>query len=186
MSVDLGLYNVLMSFEKIHDVYIANSATVLGQVHLEPDVNIWYGASIRGDVAPIRIGSITNVQDNVTIHCDHTVANTIGSKVTIGHNAVCHGIEIGDGSLIGMHATLLGGTRIGKRCLVGAGAVVPPGLVVPDDHVVMGVPGKIVRQTTDKEKAYLLKLPPHYLRLVTGHFQNPNDVTVKKWDGNMD
>lgn len=175
-----------MSFIKIHNVYIADTATVLGEVHLDEDVNIWYGASIRGDVAAIRIGSMTNVQDNVTIHCDHTVTNTIGSKVTIGHNAVCHGIEIGDGSLIGMHATLLGGTRVGKRCLIAAGAVLPPGLIVPDDHVVMGLPGKVVRQTTDQEKAYLLKLPPHYLRLVQRHFQTPDEPTVKRWAGNSD
>ena len=175
-----------MSFEKIHNVFIASTASVLGEVHLEPDVNIWYGASIRGDVAPIHIGSMTNVQDNVTIHCDHNVANTIGSKVTIGHNAVCHGIEIGDGSLIGIHATLLGRTRIGKRCLIAAGAMVPPGLVVPDDHVVMGVPGKVVRKTTDKEKQYLLKLPPHYLQLVTKHYETSEDIAVKVWDGNLD
>jgi len=173
-----------MSFNKIHNVYIADTASVLGDVHLGDDVNIWYGASIRGDVAKISIGAMTNVQDNVTIHCDHTVDNTIGSKVTIGHNAVCHGIEIGDGSLIGIHATLLGGTRIGKRCLIAAGAMLPPGLVVPDDHVVMGVPGKVVRKTTDKEKQYLLKLPPHYLKLVTRHFEEPNEPAVKKWDGN--
>ncbi len=181
----VNLNNTDMSFEKIQDVYIANTATVLGELTLGENVNIWYGASVRGDVAPISIGSCTNVQDNAVIHCDHTVANTIGSDVTIGHSAILHGIEVGDGSLIGMSATLLGGSRVGKRCLIAAGAVVPPGMVVPDDSVVMGVPGKIVRQTTDQEKSYLLKLPRHYLKLVRQHVESPHDPTVRPWDGNQ-
>ena len=123
--------------------YLADTARVMGEVVLGEGVNVWPAAAIRGDVALITIGAGTNIQDNATVHCDSGKPNTIGEHVTIGHNAVVHGVSVGDGSLIGMHATVLGGTVIGKRCLVAAGALVPPGLEVPDDHVVMGVPGKV-------------------------------------------
>jgi carbonic anhydrase/acetyltransferase-like protein (isoleucine patch superfamily) len=124
---------------------------------------------LRGDVAAIRIGRRVNVQDNAVIHCDSGVDNEIEDDVTIGHTAIVHGRHVGAGSLIGMGATVLGETRIGKRCLIAAGAVVPPGLVVPDDHCVMGVPGKIVRPVRDAERAYMAKLTEHYVRLAQRH-----------------
>jgi carbonic anhydrase/acetyltransferase-like protein (isoleucine patch superfamily) len=169
---------------RIHDVFIADTARVLGEVTLGRNVSVWYSASIRGDVAPVVIGEGTNVQDGAVIHCDHTFANVIGSHVTIGHGAVVHGEKVGDGSLIGMGAKVLGHTFIGKRCLIAAGAVVPPGLVVPDDMVVMGVPGKIVRETNDKEKQYLAWLAPHYVRLATAHVEQPTDPRFRPWNGN--
>jgi len=164
--------------------YIADTARVMGEVELGTDVSVWYGALIRGDVAKIIIGQGTNIQDNATVHCDHGKPNIIGKHVTIGHNAVVHGQSIGDGSLIGMHATVLGGTTIGKNCLIAAGAVVPPGLEVPDGSVVMGVPGKVRRDTTDQEKEYLQFLPPHYVKLAQRHCREPNDPRVKQWTGN--
>jgi carbonic anhydrase/acetyltransferase-like protein (isoleucine patch superfamily) len=105
------------------------------------------------------------VQDGVVIHCDTGFPNTIGDDVTIGHGAIVHGTSVGDGTLIGMSATLLGKTKVGKECLIAAGAIVPPGLEVPDRMCVMGVPGKIVRPVTEKELEYMRWLAPHYLEL---------------------
>jgi len=142
-------------------------------------VSVWPGAVIRGDVAKVTIGAGTNIQDNATVHCDSGRPNTIGRSVTIGHNAVVHGLSVGDGSLIGMHATVLGGTVIGKRCLIAAGALVVPGLEVPDDHVVMGVPGKVMRETNEKEKQYLGWLAEHYVKLAWRYVESPDDPTVR-------
>lgn len=132
--------------------YLADTARVTGHVELGDGVSVWPSAVIRGDVAKITIGEHSNIQDNATVHCDSGKPNTIGQRVTIAHNAVVHGKAIGEGSLIGMNATVMGRTVIGKRCLIAAGALVPPGLELPDDHVLMGVPGKAIRQTTDEEK----------------------------------
>lgn len=159
--------------------YLADTARVMGEVVLGEGVSVWPSAAIRGDVAKITIGDNTNIQDNATVHCDSGHPNVIGSNVTIGHNAVVHGRAIGDGTLIGMHATVLGGTVIGKRCLIAAGALVPPGLEVADDHVVMGVPGKVVRETNEKEKAYLGWLAAHYIELAKRYVQSPDDPRLR-------
>jgi len=162
-------------------VYLADTAAVFGQVSLGADVSVWYGASIRGDVAPVVIGPGSNVQDNAVVHCDSGVPNVIGRDVVIGHGAVVHGKAVGDGSLIGINATVLGGSVIGQGCLVAAGALVPPGLVVPDGHAVMGVPGKVVRPVNDKERGYLAWLAPHYVALARRYVERPNDPTVRRW-----
>lgn len=174
-----------MSMRKVRGVYLADTARVLGNVALADNVSVWYAAVIRGDVAPITIGPGTNVQDNAMIHCDSGVPTMIGSRVTIGHNAVVHGKSVGDGTLIGMHATVLGQTVIGKSCLIAAGTLVPPGLEVPDGMVVMGVPSRIVRETNDQEKQYLAWLWDHYAKLAKLHHQCPNHPRVKPWDGNQ-
>lgn len=173
-----------MAMRRQDGVYLADTARVMGEVALGPGVSVWYSAVIRGDVAPIEIGEGTNVQDNAMVHCDSGVPNTIGKHVTIGHNAVVHGKKVGDGTLIGMHATVLGGTQIGLGCLIAAGSLVPPGLVVPDGMVVMGVPGKIVRETNEKEKAYLAWLWEHYMKLAKRHRDQQEHPTVREWRGN--
>jgi len=127
--------------------------------------SFWFNAVVRGDVAPIRIGRRTNVQDGAVIHCDTGVANEIGEEVVIGHGAIVHGAKVGDRCLIGMGATVLSGTKLGNDCFVAAGAVVPPGLEVPDGMMVMGVPGKIVRPVKEKEREYMRWLVPHYIEL---------------------
>ena len=161
--------------------YLADTARVTGDVILGDRVSAWPSAVIRGDVAQVAIGTGTNIQDNATVHCDSGKPNTIGEHVTIGHNAVVHGRSVGDGSLIGMHATVLGETVIGKRCLIAAGALVPPGLEVPDDHVVMGVPGKVMRKTNDKEKQYLAWLAEHYVQLAQRYVDSPEDPSVRPY-----
>lgn len=147
----------------------ATNAICYGDVTVGDDASLWFNVVIRGDVAPIRIGARTNVQDGVIIHCDSGVPNEIGDDVTIGHGAIIHGRKIGDWSLIGMGAKVLGQTVIGSECLIAAGAVVPPGLVVPDRKVVMGVPGKIVRDVSAKDLEYMHWLAPHYVTLAARH-----------------
>jgi carbonic anhydrase/acetyltransferase-like protein (isoleucine patch superfamily) len=159
--------------------YLADTARVAGQVVLGDGVSVWPSAVIRGDVAAVTIGQRTNIQDNATVHCDSGHPNTIGPRVSIAHNAVVHGRSVGEGTLIGMHATVLGATVIGKRCLIAAGALVPPGLEVPDDHVVMGVPGKVVRETNDKEKQYLAWLADHYVALAKRYVEHPDDPALR-------
>ncbi len=170
-----------MPVRYIQGIYLADTATVLGELTLGPDVNIWHGASVRGDVAPITIGAGTNVQDGAVIHCDKGFPNIIGANVIIAHHAVCHGEAIGDGSMIGIGAKVLGHTKIGKGCIVAAGAVVPPGMEVPDGMVVMGIPAKIARPTNDKEKAYLAAIPPRYIEVARLHAQHPDDPRVRRW-----
>jgi len=176
-------YNPAMSIRKTGHTYIADTARIIGEVELGADVNIWYGVAIRGDVARIAIGEGSNVQDNAMIHCDHGHPNVIGKHVTIGHGALCHGESIGDGCLIGMGAILLGRSRIGANCMIAAGAVVPPGMEVPDGMLVMGVPGKILRPVNDQEKEYLRTIPPRYVELAALHASGKTDARIKPWDG---
>src|ERR1700679_2610432 len=112
--------------------YIAQNATLMGDVTIGDLASFWFNAVVRGDVAPISIGRRVNVQDGCVIHCDTGIPNVIEEDVTIGHRAVVHGTFVGRGSLIGIGAILLGRTRIGSECLIAAGAVVPPGLQAPD------------------------------------------------------
>jgi carbonic anhydrase/acetyltransferase-like protein (isoleucine patch superfamily) len=145
--------------------FVAPGSTIVGDVTIGELASFWFNAVVRGDVAPVSIGRRVNVQDGAVVHCDSGVANVIEDDVVIGHRAVVHGAHVGAGSLIGMGAVVLGQTKIGKRCLVAAGAVVSPGLEVPDGHVVMGVPGKVVRPVRDKELEYMSWLARHYVEL---------------------
>ena len=148
-----------------HKYFLAHNATLTGDVTIGEDASFWFNAAVRGDVAPITIGKRVNVQDGACIHCDTGVPNVIADDVTIGHGAIVHGMFVGQGSLIGMGAKLLGRTQIGRECLVAAGAVVPPGLEVPDGMVVMGVPGKIVRPVKEAELKYMRWLTTHYIEV---------------------
>jgi len=145
--------------------FAAWNCTAVGDVTIGEFSSLWFGAVIRGDVAPVIIGRRTNVQDNAVVHCDTDVPNTIGDDVVIGHGAVVHGKSVGNGSLIGMHATVLSRTVIGNECLIAAGAVVPPDMVVPDRMLVMGVPGKIVRPVKPEELEYMRWLSGHYIEV---------------------
>ncbi|HPF14732.1 MAG: gamma carbonic anhydrase family protein [Planctomycetes bacterium] len=131
--------------------YVADNATVLADVTLGKDANIWFGCVVRGDDAPITIGARTNIQDGTIVHADPGVANHIGSEVTVGHRCILHGARVGDRSLIGMGAILLAGSEIGEECLIAAGAVVKENMRVPPRSLVVGIPGKIVRSITDEE-----------------------------------
>ena len=161
--------------QKINDHYIADTARVLGDVTLGPGVNVWYGAAVRGDVAAVSIGEMTNVQDNAVVHCDTGYPNHIGRRCTIGHGAIVHGECVGDETMIGMGAIVLGHSRVGDRCLIAAGALVPPGMEVPDGSLVIGVPGRVVRELNDAERAEVKRLPGHYLQLARRHHEHPDN-----------
>lgn len=134
------------------NVFVAENATVVGDVELADGASVWYGAVIRGDVAPIRIGARTNIQDLVCIHATGGVSETeIGEDVTVGHSAVLHGATIRARALIGMGAIVLDGAVIGEEALVAAGAVVPPGMVVSPRTLVRGAPAKVVRELSPEE-----------------------------------
>jgi carbonic anhydrase/acetyltransferase-like protein (isoleucine patch superfamily) len=147
--------------------YIAHNATVVGQVSAGAQSSFWFNAVVRGDVAPITIGARVNVQDHVVIHCDTDVPNVIEDDVSMGHGAIVHGTFVGAGSLVGMNATVLGQTRIGRQCLIAAGAVVPPRMEVPDRMLAAGVPARIIRPITSKELEYLQWLPGRYVSLAS-------------------
>ena len=132
---------------------LAETAAVIGDVALEENVTIWYGAVLRGDVGPIRIGRGSNIQDNCTVHCAVDVPTVVGENVVVGHGAILHSCTVGDGCLIGMGAILLDGCVIGEGSVIAAGALVPPGKSIPPRSLVMGVPGRVVRQVTEEECA---------------------------------
>jgi carbonic anhydrase/acetyltransferase-like protein (isoleucine patch superfamily) len=147
--------------------WIAPDASVIGLVHLEKNVSIWWNAILRGDIELLRVGENTNVQDGSVLHTDPGLQVRIGRDVTIGHRAIIHGCTVGDGCLIGMGATLLDRSVIGRQCLIGANTLIPEGKVIPDRSLVVGAPGRIVRQLTDEEVAAIL----HGARLYVENWQ---------------
>ncbi|MFP4125493.1 MAG: gamma carbonic anhydrase family protein [Alphaproteobacteria bacterium] len=133
--------------------WIAPTAVVLGRCRMEARASLWFGAVVRGDNELIVIGEGSNVQENCVLHTDPGFPLTIARDVTVGHLAMLHGCEIGEGSLVGIAATVMNGARIGKRCLIGAHAFIPEGKEIPDDSLVMGQPGKIVRAVSAAQAA---------------------------------
>lgn len=125
--------------------YVAPSSDVIGAVTLEHGASVWFGAVLRADLSPISVGRSSNIQDGCVIHVEREHPTTIGEFVTIGHGAVIHGATIGDRVLIGMGAIILNGAKVGDGALIGAGAVVTPGTEVPPNAMVLGTPGKVVR-----------------------------------------
>ncbi len=144
------------------DTWVAPDANVIGNVVLEAGASVWFGCTLRGDNEEIRVGAGSNIQENVVCHTDPGCPLIIGSDCTIGHKAMLHGCVIGNGSLIGMGATILNGAQIGQGCLIGAGALIPEGKVIPDGSLVMGMPGKVVRELDDAARAGLLRSADHY------------------------
>jgi len=138
------------------DAWVAPDATLIGRVVLEEGASVWFGAVLRGDNEEVRVGAGSNVQDNSVLHTDLGYPLTIGANCTIGHRVMLHGCTVGDGSLIGMGATLLNGARIGRGCLIGAGALITEGKDIPDFSLVMGAPGRVVRALDDAAQARLI------------------------------
>ncbi|MEM9637125.1 MAG: gamma carbonic anhydrase family protein [Pseudomonadota bacterium] len=128
------------------DTWVAPDANLVGQVVLEEGASVWFGTTIRADHEEIRVGKGSNVQENCVFHIDAGYPLTVGENCTIGHKVMLHGCTIGDNSLIGMGATVLNGATIGKNCLIGAGALITENKVIPDGSLVMGVPGKVMRE----------------------------------------
>ena len=145
------------------DYWIADNATVIGSVVLEHNASVWFNCVVRGDNDLITIGDGSNVQDCSVLHTDTGVRLTIGRNVTVGHQVMLHGCTIGEGSLIGIKSTVLNHARIGKHCLIGAHTLVTEGKEIPDRSLVVGSPGKVVREVTDEEVERMLKNALHYV-----------------------
>ncbi|HEY0972228.1 MAG TPA: gamma carbonic anhydrase family protein [Gemmatimonadales bacterium] len=149
--------------------FIHPLAFVCGDVSLGPRVSVWPTAVIRGDTAPVTVGADSNVQDGTILHVDHGVPCTIGERVAIGHRAIVHGATVESDCLIGMGAVLLNRVRVGSGSIVGAGAVCPEGMVIPPNSLVLGVPARVVRETTDAERTRIRRTVDSYLALQDEH-----------------
>ena len=135
--------------------WVAPNATLIGQVHLARNASIWWNATLRGDKDLIQIGENSNIQDGSVLHTDPGIQLIVGRDVTVGHLVMLHGCTVGDGSLIGIGAILLNRSVIGKNCLVGANTLIPEGKVFPERSLIVGSPGKVVRELSDEEVARL-------------------------------
>jgi carbonic anhydrase/acetyltransferase-like protein (isoleucine patch superfamily) len=149
--------------------FIAPTAVVLGDVSIDADASIWYHAVVRGDLAPIRIGSETNIQDGSVVHVDSGVPCTIGRRVGVGHRVVLHGCTIEDECLIGMGSVLLNHVRVGRGSVIAAGAVIPEGVTIPPGSLVMGVPGRVVRPVDDTLRDRIRSTWGHYVEVARAH-----------------
>lgn len=145
------------------DYFIAHTAIVIGSVVLENNANIWFNAVVRGDTDLIVIGENTNIQDGAVLHTDEGVELLIGKNVSVGHMAVLHGCTIGDGTLVGIKSVILNNAVIGKNCLIGANTLITENKVIPDRSLVMGTPGKIVRELKDEEISGMVANAQHYV-----------------------
>lgn len=158
-----NLGNVTPQLPNDDEYWIAPSASVIGRVILKKNASVWFGAVLRGDNDPIVIGENSNVQDGSVLHTDDGVPLTLGANVTIGHQAMLHGCTVGDNSLIGIGAVVLNGAVIGRNCLIGARALITEGKVIPDNSLVMGAPGKVVRELTPEQIEHLAFSARHYV-----------------------
>jgi carbonic anhydrase/acetyltransferase-like protein (isoleucine patch superfamily) len=145
------------------ETWVAETATVLGRVILKPNASVWFGAVLRGDNDPITIGENSNVQDGSIIHTDMGSPTVIGANCTIGHMVMLHGCTIGDNTLVGIGAIVLNGAKIGKNCLIGAGSLITENKVIPDNSMVMGSPGKVVREISAEQAQMLTASALHYV-----------------------
>ena len=151
------------------EAFVHDSAHVIGDVTLGARVSVWPTAVLRGDSDAITIGEDSNVQDGTVVHVDPGVPCTIGARVAIGHRAIVHGATVGDDCLIGMGAILLNGVVVGSGSIVGAGAVCREGMQIPANSLVVGVPARVIRETTEAERARIASTVAAYLRLQVEH-----------------
>ncbi|MDP3816851.1 gamma carbonic anhydrase family protein [Pseudomonas sp.] len=145
------------------DSWVAPNATLVGKVKLEPGASVWFNAVLRGDNELIHIGENSNVQDGAVMHTDMGFPLSIGQGVTIGHNAMLHGCSVGDYSLVGINAVVLNGAKIGKYCIIGANTLIGEGKEIPDGSLVVGSPGKVVRELSEQQKKMLEAGAAHYV-----------------------
>ena len=168
---------MIKQFERIkpklgRDVYISESAAVIGDVILGNEVNIWFGAVLRGDMHYIKVGSRSNIQDNAVVHVTTAVSpTTIGLNVTVGHGAIIHGCTIEDNCMIGMGSVVMDDAVVGEGSLIGAGALVPPNMKIPPKSLVVGMPGKIVREVSDEEFQMIIDRPQEYIDLAAQYLK---------------
>jgi len=159
------------------DVFIADTATVIGDVEIGSRTGVWYGAVIRAEMAPVRIGSETSIQDNCVVHVDADNPTTVGDRVTVGHGTVLHGCTVEDDTMVGMNATVLNGALIGEGALVAAGALVREGQEIPTRSMAVGVPARVVGDVDDETAEYIRRNAAVYvelaLRYIEGGLSNP-------------
>ena len=158
-----NLGNVTPELPNDDEYWIAPTAAVMGRVILKKNASVWWGATLRGDNDPIIVGEGSNIQDGSICHTDAGSPLTIGAHVTIGHLVMLHGCEIGDGSLIGIGSIVLNGAKIGKNCLIGANCLITEGKEIPDNSLVMGAPGKVVRELSPEQAARVALGSAHYV-----------------------
>jgi len=153
------------------DAFVAPSAILIGDVKLHPESSVWFGAVLRGDIERITIGRGSNIQDGTVCHTDPTNPCSVGEYVTVGHMAMLHGCTIGDNSLIGIGATLMNGSVVGKECIVGAHSLVTEGKQFPDGVVIMGSPAKVVRELNDEDRTKLRANADRYVQRARRYLQ---------------
>ena len=146
------------------DAWVADSAQVIGDVHLAEGASVWFGSILRADNEPMTIGRGSNIQESCVLHSDPGFALTLGENVTIGHQVMLHGCTVGDGTLIGIQSVVLNGAKIGRNCLVGAGSLVTEGKEFPDGSMILGSPAKVVRQLDPEQIAGLQRAAEHYVQ----------------------
>ncbi|MHA6689662.1 gamma carbonic anhydrase family protein [Devosia sp. A449] len=162
--------------------WIAPTAVLIGDVVVGSEVGIWFGVVARGDIETITIGARSNVQENCVLHTDTGYPLSIGENCTIGHSAIIHGCSIGDNTLIGMGATVLNGAKIGKNCLIGANALITENKVIPDNSMVVGAPGKVVREIDAEGEKALTASADRYVRNAKRFATGMVDVTARPGD----
>ncbi|MCK9514465.1 MAG: gamma carbonic anhydrase family protein [Ottowia sp.] len=160
----MAVYQLDDKIPQVHETaWIADSADVMGEVRLDRDASVWFGAVLRGDTELLHLGAGSNIQDASVVHADAGFPVRIGERVTVGHKVMLHGCTIGDESLIGIGAIILNGARIGRQCLVGAGALVTEGKEFPDGSMILGAPARVVRQLSAEQAAMLRQGADHYV-----------------------
>ena len=142
--------------------WIAHDANIIGKIKIMEKVSVWFGATLRGDNEEILLGEGSNIQENCVLHTDHGFPLMIGKNCTIGHSVILHGCSISDNTLIGMGSTILNGAQIGKGCLIGAGSLITENKIIPDGSLVMGSPGKVIRELDEEVKESLIGSALHY------------------------
>jgi len=157
--------------------YIAPDASVIGSVALENEVSVWFNVVIRADNDQVTIGEQTNVQDGSVLHVDPGYPMTLGRRVTIGHKVMLHGCTIGDGALVGINSVVMNGAKIGPAALIGANTLIAEGKEIPGGVLVLGSPGKIVRELKQEEKDYLLKIAAGYVERSRFYKANLKQIT---------
>jgi carbonic anhydrase/acetyltransferase-like protein (isoleucine patch superfamily) len=157
---------------QIHkDAFVAETASVIGDVKIGEGSSVWYGAVIRGDIEDIVVGKYSNIQDNASVHTETDIPTRIGDYTVVGHNAIIHGCTLGDNTLVGMGAIILNNAVIGDNCIIGAGTVVTEGKKIPDNSMVIGIPGKVVREVTEEEKKAIRDNAVRYNSLYKKHIE---------------
>jgi carbonic anhydrase/acetyltransferase-like protein (isoleucine patch superfamily) len=155
------------------DCYIAPNATLIGDVTIEDGASVWFGCVLRGDVAPIRIGRRSNIQDNTVIHADEGQPTTVGEDVTVGHGAIVHAATVGDRVLVGMGAVLLNRCRIGEDTIIGARALVTEEVEIPSESLAIGMPARVKRALSDEERERIIESARHYRERAEEYLAEP-------------